>query len=391
MGCLVMQKTEQYKARLQEATNKVYLLETQLKEMQKQQKTQYIRRVNDELKEKDWRKFRKQIDAVTSRNNRDTTQKEAFVKRIKTDLDEIFVRYPKKQNLRDGFELMFDDNVEKQLFQFRNAESDHEEALTKQTAARSQRDCLRTVAAGESTATNDTTKVKVKQVCVGEQAESSDRKMFAFSRDHVRASSRHSSKINQYVPTYRTASKTASPAYRSTSKTTVEQRRSSKTTSPVSVDEQRSVHVDSVLCHDSRRKYRETIQLSEDCMTIGSQTFRFSDIHSLRIGDASMFEGNPDPDCCLTIVSAKGTVMIEAASKQKRDFWFNAIKTLSISFAKRDRHKQGINEQMRKGYGCSSERTFESESSKPSMTRFREATKNHIQQHTRMRDDAQHY
>ena len=300
------------------------------------------------------------------------------MKRVQTDLDEIFVRYPKRLHLRDGFEMMFDDHVEKQLFLLRNVESNRRESLAKRTSTESGRDRLRTMVMGDTktkhvnTKEDNMLKVKVKRVCAAETAESDSREMFAISREHARAWSRQPSPRNQNVRSRarsgRTASKTASP----------------------SVEQQRSAHVDSVLCHGRHRKYRETIQLGEDHMTIGSRTFCFSEIHSLRIGDASLFGGNPDPDCCLTIVTTKGTVMIEAASRQKRDFWVNAIKTLSISFAKRNQHKQAMKAQMRRSNRCSSEGTFESESStKPSMTRLREKTKNHIHQYIRMRDDAQ--
>merc|ERR1712096_5634 len=130
----------------------------------------------------------------------------------------------------------------------------------------------------------------------------------------------------------------------------------------------------------------------EDCMTIGSRAFCFSEIHSLIIGDTSLCAGNPDPDCCLTIVTAKGTVALETASKQRRDFWANAIKTRSIAFVKRNEHEKVIKAQRRKSNQTSIERQSDSESStKPSKPSMQEKTKNHkriIHQHSRQRGDA---
>ena len=77
----------------------------------------------------------------------------------------------------------------------------------------------------------------------------------------------------------------------------------------------------------SRSKRRTKIELRERDMSVGSKSFAYDKIQSLSIGDTSSFRGDacPPSECCLSIGTQKGVVLLEADSRADRDFWTHAI------------------------------------------------------------------
>lgn len=289
-------KTRRLEAQCQYEWQLQLSLEPALAVAVQRQRKQYIRKVNRVLKDGHFDTFVTQIDAVTS-GSRNDSQKAGFVERVNASLEQIFVKYPTNLHLSGDFEMMFPDNVEKRLFQ--NMNRTNQEPPTGMLMMERSRDAKTNHNTKENKKDERVLKDETDRFCTAELD----------SRDTF-TSTRYSTRF-WFQRTHASVASSTSP--------------------PMSVELVRR--------HEGKRTYSVAIWLREDNIMIGTQTVCFSEIHSLRIGDTSLFEGNPEANCCLTIVIANGTILLETASRQKMDFWVNAIKTLTTESAKRDMRK----------------------------------------------------
>eukprot|EP01083_Nonionella_stella_P056894 149594_1 len=83
--------------------------------------------------------------------------------------------------------------------------------------------------------------------------------------------------------------------------------------------------VSEMLLHGKGKTYRVQVRLGENEIFIGNERFAYNDIYKVNIGDENMFCGNPSKHCCMAILTAKGTVLLQTKSQKERDFWINAL------------------------------------------------------------------
>merc|ERR1712096_485788 len=53
--------------------------------------------------------------------------------------------------------------------------------------------------------------------------------------------------------------------------------------------------------------------------------FAFEDIYAIHVGSTSLFSGKPPEDCCLALLSAKGTILLQAQSINQRNQFIEII------------------------------------------------------------------
>jgi len=53
--------------------------------------------------------------------------------------------------------------------------------------------------------------------------------------------------------------------------------------------------------------------------------FAFEDIYAIHVGSTALFSGRPPEECCLALLSAKGTILLQAQSTNQRDQFIEII------------------------------------------------------------------
>merc|ERR1712096_501503 len=75
----------------------------------------------------------------------------------------------------------------------------------------------------------------------------------------------------------------------------------------------------SMLLHGNGRRYEVKASFDADAISIGNTRFLYRRIYRVHRGDASLFCGDPCENCCVTILSAKGAILLQAAGEAQRD------------------------------------------------------------------------
>ena len=81
----------------------------------------------------------------------------------------------------------------------------------------------------------------------------------------------------------------------------------------------------SMILHGSRRTFPIHVVRDGNGLIVGTRNIKFTNIIKVETGNMDQFHGDPDPRCCMTLVTAKGKIQLETKTAHSRDEWVQFI------------------------------------------------------------------
>ena len=120
-----------------------------------------------------------------------------------------------------------------------------------------------------------------------------------------------------------------------------------------------------MVLHGKSKRYKVKVMRTEHGLSIGAHVFPHNAIYEIEAGDTcSHFIDNPPASCCITLVSAMGLVLLQAASEQERDAllnWLNKRCVFSKTFYIDKAHEPAHDEDQGRSSGVTVEQTDQSQ------------------------------